>query len=435
MIGDSPLARRVRAAATRFTTPLLPDDYLTLFNPLWSARELRGRIVERHAGGRGRGDARRRARLGLDLRARAPASTSASASQIDGRFHWRSYSLTTPPSRDGTRLGDHRARDARGLRLTATSSTASRRARSCGSRRRRATSSCPTRCPARSSCSPRAAASRRSWRCCARWTDAGTGSLPTSTVVHSAPDADHALFADELDLLARRHPGWRVVRSVTPRDRGSPRPAPGSTTLVPDWRERADVGLRTRPRCSTRPRSVGPTPGSARPCTSSASPPTSPAARPRAARSRSPAGAARRGRRRDHRARGRRERPASRCRSAAAWASATPASPRCAPAPSATCATAPSTARPTPDQSRRRPVQTCVTAAAGDCVVDAERRHPQPEGATMAISDIKEFAHLSRGRRRGARPRSSTRSVATSRRRAATPTPSTSADHHASSAA
>ena len=29
----------------RITTPLLPDDYLHLANPLWSARELRGKIV------------------------------------------------------------------------------------------------------------------------------------------------------------------------------------------------------------------------------------------------------------------------------------------------------------------------------------------------------------------------------------------------------
>jgi len=26
-------------------TPLLPDDYLELINPLWSTQELRGRIV------------------------------------------------------------------------------------------------------------------------------------------------------------------------------------------------------------------------------------------------------------------------------------------------------------------------------------------------------------------------------------------------------
>ena len=47
--------QRVRDVASRLTTPLLPDDYLQLINPLWSARELRGRVE------RGRpGDRRRR---------------------------------------------------------------------------------------------------------------------------------------------------------------------------------------------------------------------------------------------------------------------------------------------------------------------------------------------------------------------------------------
>lgn len=35
-------------AAARATTPLLPDDYLKMLNPLWSARELRGLIVDVH---------------------------------------------------------------------------------------------------------------------------------------------------------------------------------------------------------------------------------------------------------------------------------------------------------------------------------------------------------------------------------------------------
>ena len=37
---------RVRGAADKLTTPLHPDDYLRLLNPLWSQRELRGRIEE-----------------------------------------------------------------------------------------------------------------------------------------------------------------------------------------------------------------------------------------------------------------------------------------------------------------------------------------------------------------------------------------------------
>ena len=32
----------LRKIAARITTPLLPDDYLHLANPLWSAREIRG---------------------------------------------------------------------------------------------------------------------------------------------------------------------------------------------------------------------------------------------------------------------------------------------------------------------------------------------------------------------------------------------------------
>ena len=34
----------VRKIGARLTTPLHPDDYLTLINPLWTARELRGRV-------------------------------------------------------------------------------------------------------------------------------------------------------------------------------------------------------------------------------------------------------------------------------------------------------------------------------------------------------------------------------------------------------
>ena len=36
--------RRLLRAAGVFFTPLLPDDYLELIDPLWSSRELRGRI-------------------------------------------------------------------------------------------------------------------------------------------------------------------------------------------------------------------------------------------------------------------------------------------------------------------------------------------------------------------------------------------------------
>jgi len=41
----SSLTRRLLHAVRGFTTPLLPDDYLELVNPMWSTRELRAKIV------------------------------------------------------------------------------------------------------------------------------------------------------------------------------------------------------------------------------------------------------------------------------------------------------------------------------------------------------------------------------------------------------
>src|SRR5919205_1206570 len=39
-----PLQRKVLDAVRAFTSPLLPDDYLELINPLWSTRELKGKV-------------------------------------------------------------------------------------------------------------------------------------------------------------------------------------------------------------------------------------------------------------------------------------------------------------------------------------------------------------------------------------------------------
>jgi ferredoxin-NADP reductase len=85
--------RAVRA----FSTPLLPDDYLELINPLWSTRELKGRIeridhvtataatIMIKPGYRWEGHrAGQYIRIGIDIR---------------GVRHWRAYSLTSEPDR------------------------------------------------------------------------------------------------------------------------------------------------------------------------------------------------------------------------------------------------------------------------------------------------------------------------------------------------
>jgi hypothetical protein len=99
--GSKPKVPRLQQAALRavraFSTPLLPDDYLELLNPLWSTRELRGRIeriehvtadaatVMIKPGYRWEGHrAGQFLRIGVD---------------IDGVRHWRAYSLTSEPGR------------------------------------------------------------------------------------------------------------------------------------------------------------------------------------------------------------------------------------------------------------------------------------------------------------------------------------------------
>ena len=102
LIERSTVLRRVRAVGKAFTTPLHPDDYLKLINPLWSARELRGRVerVEQVTD--------RSATLvikpgwgwSFDFQ---PGQYIGIGVEIDGRFHWRSYSLSSAPVRsEGT---------------------------------------------------------------------------------------------------------------------------------------------------------------------------------------------------------------------------------------------------------------------------------------------------------------------------------------------
>ncbi|QWC84948.1 ferredoxin reductase [Nocardioidaceae bacterium] len=91
---------KVRRLGRQLTTPLLPDDYLTLINPLWSSRELRGRIekvvpetddaatvvIRPGWGWRYDHEAGQYVGIGLD---------------VDGKIHWRSYSLSSAPRRSG----------------------------------------------------------------------------------------------------------------------------------------------------------------------------------------------------------------------------------------------------------------------------------------------------------------------------------------------
>jgi len=86
------------SAVRSFTSPLLPDDYLELINPLWSTRELRGRIVSIEPE---TADAATVViKPGYQWSGHQPGQYLRIGLDINGRRHWRAYSLTSDPWRE-----------------------------------------------------------------------------------------------------------------------------------------------------------------------------------------------------------------------------------------------------------------------------------------------------------------------------------------------
>ncbi|NMI01392.1 ferredoxin reductase [Pseudonocardia acidicola] len=93
-----PLGRHVRTAVGWLTTPLLPDDFLGVLNPMWSTREPRTRVagLRRETAdtttlllepGVGRVEHRPGQFVGLGVR-------------LAGVWHWRTYSITSRPGEE-----------------------------------------------------------------------------------------------------------------------------------------------------------------------------------------------------------------------------------------------------------------------------------------------------------------------------------------------
>ena len=91
--------RRKALSAMRWLfTPLLPDDYIELINPLWSTQELRGRVerLERQTD-----DALTIViKPGADWDRHQPGQYLRIGVIVDGVHHWRAYSITSEPSDD-----------------------------------------------------------------------------------------------------------------------------------------------------------------------------------------------------------------------------------------------------------------------------------------------------------------------------------------------
>jgi ferredoxin-NADP reductase len=103
-VPNVPKARRRALHAVRsLFSPLLPDDYLELINPLWSTQELRGRIerIEQETP-----DAVTvLIRPGYEWAGHQPGQYLRIGVVVNGVHHWRAYSLTTDPGRADGLIG------------------------------------------------------------------------------------------------------------------------------------------------------------------------------------------------------------------------------------------------------------------------------------------------------------------------------------------
>ncbi|MGH2913352.1 MAG: FAD-binding oxidoreductase, partial [Solirubrobacteraceae bacterium] len=94
--------RRMLALAASFTSPLRVDDYLELINPLWSTREMRGRVerVERETPTA----VTVTIKPGWEWQGHLPGQYLRLGIEVDGVHHWRAYSLTSDPLRADGRI-------------------------------------------------------------------------------------------------------------------------------------------------------------------------------------------------------------------------------------------------------------------------------------------------------------------------------------------
>jgi ferredoxin-NADP reductase len=92
------LQRRILKAVSALTSPLLPDDYLEMINPLWSTRELRGRIerIDEET----EDAATVTIKPGYTWEGHKPGQYLRIGVEIEGVKHWRAYSLTSDPWRE-----------------------------------------------------------------------------------------------------------------------------------------------------------------------------------------------------------------------------------------------------------------------------------------------------------------------------------------------
>ena len=215
--------RRLAGTVQWLTTPLLPDDYLALVNPLWTARDIRARV---EAVRPETADAATLVlRPGRPWAAHRAGQWTRIGVDIEGVRHWRTYSLSSPPGPGGLvtvtvkatgRVSGHLVRRTEPGTIV-------------GLARPEGDFVLPDPPPARllfltagSGITPVRAMLRA----------LGPGVLDV-VLIHSAPTPDDVIFGPELRDLAARLPGLRLHERHT-RAEGRLSPA-DVTALCPDW--------------------------------------------------------------------------------------------------------------------------------------------------------------------------------------------------------
>jgi ferredoxin-NADP reductase len=228
----TPKVNVLRGLAARATTPLLPDDYLKLLNPLWTARELRGEIVDVRTETADSATVTIKPGWGFSADYR-PGQYVGIGLRVEGRWHWRSYSLTSVPVRDKRLITITVKATPEGFLSShlvngVTSGTIVRLAAPKGD------FALPDPPPpkilfvsAGSGITPLMAMLRSL---------TARGQSPDIVHLHSAPSADDVIFHDELRELENRQPGYRLHLQLTQQN--GKLDFERLDELVPDWQDR-----------------------------------------------------------------------------------------------------------------------------------------------------------------------------------------------------
>jgi ferredoxin-NADP reductase len=226
------IQRRILMVVRALTSPLLPDDYLEMINPLWSTRELRGRIerIDKETDDA----ATVTIKPGYAWEGHKPGQYLRIGFEIEGVKHWRAYSLTSDPWRedgcisitiknvDEGKVSPFLVRRGRPGSIVSLGGV-------------EGDFVLPDEVPEK-----------------LLFISAGSGITPIMSMlraldhfdevgdvvlIHSARDENEVIFGDQLRELERKHDGFKLHLQKT-KEAGRLEPARHLDEICPDWNER-----------------------------------------------------------------------------------------------------------------------------------------------------------------------------------------------------